>query len=70
MWTKSDKGDVWECSLDDLQNLIRWYSPRDYKDETSTAESFSIEINFPAATQILLNDKSIVFQRRKDEKES
>ena len=64
MWIKSDKGDVWECSLEDLQNLIKWYAPRDYKDETSTADGFDIKITFPSAPQILLSDKSITFQRR------
>ena len=70
MWIKSELGDMWECSLEDLENLIRWYAPRTYKDETSTAESFDIRITFPSAPQILLSDKSITFQRRKDEKET
>ena len=70
MWAKSELGDVWECSLEDLENLIKWYAPRDYQDETSTADGFSIRISLPSASQILLSDKSITFQRRgKDEKE-
>ncbi len=68
MWTKSELGDVWECSLEELESLIRWYAPRGYKDETSTADGFDIRITFPSAPQILLSDKSITFQRRKDDK--
>ncbi len=69
MWTKSETGDTWEFTIEDLENLIRWYSPRKYKDETSTAESFDIKIMLPGASQILLNDKFITFQKRENDKE-
>ena len=69
MWIKSESGDAWEFSLEDLENLIRWYAPRNYKDETSTAESFDIKITLPGASQILLNDKFITFQKRTNDKE-